>query len=80
MLLESRVHNWRRDPSARGAYSYQRVGGIDAPRNLARPLRGTLFFAGEAADPEGRTGTVHGAIRSGRRAATQLARRLGVRS
>ena len=41
-----------------------------------KPLRGTLFFAGEAADSEGATGTVHGAIASGRRAARQTLRSL----
>jgi monoamine oxidase len=66
------THNWRDDPFARGAYSYLVVGGTDAPTKLSRPLEQTLFFAGEATDPEGRTGTVHGAIATGRRAAEQL--------
>jgi monoamine oxidase len=70
------THDWEHDPFARGAYSYQMVGGSDAPAALARPLRGTLFFAGEASDAEGRTGTVHGAIASGRRAARQIVRAL----
>jgi len=70
------VHNWVRDPYARGAYSYIVVGGSDAPPKLARPMARTLFFAGEASDPEGRTGTVHGAIATGRRAASQVLRTL----
>jgi monoamine oxidase len=68
------THDWEHDPFARGAYSYSAVGGAEAPSWLARPLRGTLFFAGEAADSEGGTGTVHGAIASGRRAAKQVTR------
>jgi len=40
---------------------------------------GTLFFAGEATDAEGRTGTVHGAIASGRRAAAQVEKALAPR-
>jgi len=68
------THNWEADPYTRGAYSYIVVGGDDAPAKLARPLRRTLFFAGEASDPEGRTGTVHGAIATGRRAAKQALR------
>ncbi len=36
------------------------------------PLEQTLFFAGEATDYTGHNGTVHGAIRSGRRAAKEL--------
>jgi monoamine oxidase len=66
------THDWEHDPFSRGAYSYQAVGGSESPAALARPLRATLFFAGEAADAEGRTGTVHGAIASGRRAAKQV--------
>jgi monoamine oxidase len=70
-------HDWCGDPFARGAYSYVLVGGSDAAETLSRPLRRTLFFAGEATDAEGRTGTVHGAIATGHRAAAQAARALG---
>ena len=70
------THDWGRDPFARGAYSYMVVGGSDAPAKLARPVTRTLFFAGEASDGDGRTGTVHGAIATGRRAATQVLRAL----
>jgi monoamine oxidase len=69
-------HDWMHDAFARGAYSYQKVGGSDAPAALARPIGGTLFFAGEATDEEGRNGTVHGAIATGRRAARQVVRAL----
>ena len=70
------THDWEHDPFARGAYSYAAVGGIDAPSALARPIRRTLFFAGEASETEGGTGTVDGAIASGRRAAQQVLRLL----
>jgi monoamine oxidase len=70
------THDWQHDPFSRGAYSYALVGGADAPRHLARPITLTLWFAGEAADAEGRTGTVHGAIGSGQRAALSVARAL----
>ncbi len=76
MVEDSWTHNWVHDPFARGAYSYQKAGGVDAPAMLARPLAGTLFFAGEATDTEGATGTVHGAIATGRRAARQVQRAL----
>ena len=69
-------HDWIHDPCSRGAYSYQLVGGAGAPESLARPLRETLFFAGEACAPDGRTGTVDGAIASGARAAHAVARAL----
>ncbi|HEY6477194.1 MAG TPA: NAD(P)/FAD-dependent oxidoreductase [Polyangia bacterium] len=64
-------HNWLADPFARGAYSYAGVGGSEAGTELAAPIDGTLFFAGEATESDGQNGTVHGAIASGRRAAKQ---------
>jgi monoamine oxidase len=70
------THNWELDPFARGAYSYQRVGAANATDVLSRPLKGTLFFAGEATGTGGGTGTVDGAIATGRRAARQLVRAL----
>ena len=70
------THDWQDDPFARGAYSYALVGGAETAAQLARSIKGTLWFAGEAADPEGRNGTVHGAIGSGRRAAHLVIRAL----
>jgi monoamine oxidase len=69
------LHNWSTDPYSCGAYSYVRVGGSDAPSapsRLAAPVAGTLFFAGEATDDAGHTGTVHAALASGRNAARSL--------
>jgi monoamine oxidase len=65
------THDWRSDPHARGAYSYVRVGGLGSGRRLARPVEGTLFFAGEATE-EDLSGTVEGALASGLRAARQV--------
>jgi len=65
-------HDWINDPFTRGAYSYPLVGGHRASVRLARPVDNTIWFAGEAADREGRTGTVHGAIASGWRAADEI--------
>jgi monoamine oxidase len=75
-LQSSYVHDWGDDPFARGAYSYVMVDGLDAVRQLAEPLADTLFFAGEATDTEWRTGTVHGAIATGGRAAREIAERV----
>ena len=66
------THDWQADPFSCGAYSYAVVGGSEAPQELAKPVAGTLFFAGEATDPEGHNGTVHGAITSGKRAAKEM--------
>ncbi len=71
LLEDWHTHNWKRDPFSRGAYTYTGVGGVPAPRALAHPVAGTLFFAGEATDSE-QSGTVAGAIASGERAAREL--------
>jgi monoamine oxidase len=52
------------------------VGGSPVQRTLARPVEGTLFFAGEATEPD-ETGTVSGALASGARAARQVLKALG---
>jgi monoamine oxidase len=67
------THDWSNDPFARGAYSYTRVGGTKASSRLAQGVEKTILFAGEHADTEGRNGTVHGAIASGRAAADLIA-------
>jgi monoamine oxidase len=71
-VAASFVHDWQADPFSRGAYSYTAVGGMDAAQALAAPVDGTLFFAGEATNVDGYTGTVHGAIATGLRAAKEL--------
>ncbi len=68
----SYFHNWKTDPYFRGAYSYVPVSARGAREALAKPQSGTLFFAGEAADIQGRGSTVHGAIASGRKAAALI--------
>lgn len=75
-LQAAYVHNWAQDPYARGAYSYLAAGGANAREMLAKPLGGTLFFAGEATDTTGEATTVTGALRSGARAALEVDRHL----
>jgi len=72
LVQEYFVHDWQSDPYCRGAYSYALADSKEAAHRLAAPLRNTLFFAGEATDFSGHNGTVHGAIASGQRAATEL--------
>ena len=67
-----RVADWQIDPLVRGAYSWVPVGGLDSPRLLSQPIESTLFFAGEATNTENETGTVHGALATGQRAAAEL--------
>jgi monoamine oxidase len=71
-LVGIHTHSWHADPFARGAYSYVTVNGMEAVRTLAAPVAGTLFFAGEATNSDGHTGTVHGAIATGQRAAREI--------
>ena len=65
-LVDWRMHDWGRDPYARGAYSFPVAGLEDGASRLAEPVAETLFFAGEATASE--IGTVHGALASGQRA------------
>jgi predicted flavoprotein YhiN len=58
-----------------------RIGGRILTRRHAQStvpieLGAELFFAGEVADAEGATGTVHAALATGHRAAGQVARAL----
>ncbi len=71
------MHDWGRDPFARGAYSYVTVGGGKARAALAAPVDGSLFFAGEATSGDGEGGTVNGALETGERAAAEVAVSLG---
>jgi monoamine oxidase len=66
------THDWAADPFARGAYSYVRVGGIEAQAALASPVDDTVFFAGEATEVAGHQATVHGALFAGQRAADEV--------
>ena len=72
LLTAAHHHDWQADPYARGAYSYAPSGAADASAVLSQPVAQTLFFAGEHTDITGHPGTVHGALRSGLRAARQV--------
>ncbi len=68
--------DWSQDPLAGGGYAVFPVGSEGVAEELARPVSGTLFFAGEATEA-GFAGTVDGALRSGERAARQVLESLG---
>jgi monoamine oxidase len=72
-------HDWSHDPFSRGAYSYTPVGATHLAAELAAPVKGTLFFAGEATDSTGEQGTVHAALESGKRAAMEMVEALEAR-
>jgi len=65
--------DWSRTAWIRTAYSWLPVGALDEPAALAAPVGDRLFFAGEASDTENAAGTVHGALRTGLRAAAEIA-------
>jgi monoamine oxidase len=71
-LRNSYQHDWQSDPYTLGAYSYAPAGALDCSAQMAEPVENTLFFAGEHTDVTGHWGTVHGALRSGLRAAQQV--------
>jgi monoamine oxidase len=71
-LIRWSQHDWLADVRSLGAYCYVPRGAINASDELSVPVQATLFFAGEHTDISGHWGTVHGALRSGYRAAEQV--------
>ena len=67
------VHRWTTDPWSRGAYTFLPPGArLEDRRQLAAPVDGRLFFAGEATATDGHSATVAGALTTGRRAAEEF--------
>jgi monoamine oxidase len=64
-LVASRAINWRNDPFARGAYSYDTPKTRAARSALRHPDGGGIFFAGEALYAGPDMGTVEAALASG---------------
>jgi monoamine oxidase len=62
------AHGWRRDPFARGSYSFALPGAAPCRAALAAPVEGRLFFAGEACSATDYS-TAHGAWTTGTEAA-----------
>jgi monoamine oxidase len=74
-LGRSQVTQWGAEPWTLGAFAAASPGGQGARRVLMEPLRGRVYFAGEAVH-ETLGGTVAGAWESGERAANLVLRRL----
>lgn len=65
------ITRWSQDPYSYGAYSFYKLGSKPVMRDdLAAPIGNRVFFAGEATHRQ-MFATVHGALLSGQRAATQ---------
>lgn len=77
--VEARLVDWVNDPYSRGGYSFVRPGHRGVRELLAAPTP-PLLWAGEASAPESDAATVHGALLSGRRAATEVLKLLRPRA
>ena len=68
------VSRWDKDRFSLGSYSGLPIGASPlTPKPLCSPHSdGRLFFAGEATAPAGLRGTIHGAMRSGKRQARAM--------
>lgn len=70
--VDHQITRWASDGYALGSYSFNKVGSDpDMRDDLAAAIGGRVFFAGEATD-SGSFATVHGAYRSGLRAAREI--------
>jgi monoamine oxidase len=70
--VDAQITRWASDPLAFGSYSFNALGATpDMRDDLARPVDGRIFFAGEATERD-YFATVHGAYLSGLRAAEQI--------
>lgn len=70
-LRHAVVTDWLTHPFTHGGQSYVRPGYGNARAELARPIDGRIFFAGEACSQTA-WGTVHGAHETGRAAVAAL--------
>jgi monoamine oxidase len=72
LYVGGKIVRWHEKRYSRMGYSFLPVGCLASLRDrLADPLLPTLFFAGEATNRE-QPSTVHGALQSGARAASQV--------
>ena len=67
------IQDWTKEKYIRGGLSYLKPEGSNQDRlNLATPLGEKIYFAGEATDGQGESGTINGALLSGERAANEI--------
>ena len=67
------VKDWTKDEYIKGGFSYPLVGTTNADRkDLSLPLADKLYFAGEATDVDGDSGTVSGALNSAARVVEEV--------
>ena len=67
------IQDWSKEKHVRGGIAYLKPEGSNQDRvNLALPVNDKIFFAGEATDAHGDSGTINGALLSGERAANEI--------
>ncbi len=67
------VKDWTKDEYIKGGFSYPLVGANNVDRkDLSLPLSDKLYFAGEATDVDGDSGTVSGALNSAARVVEEI--------
>ena len=67
------VKDWTKDEFIKGGFSYPLVGATNVDRkDLSLPISDKLYFAGEATDVEGDSGTVSGALNSAVRVVEEI--------
>lgn len=67
------IQDWGKEPFIKGGIAYLKPGGTHADREaLAATINNSVFFAGEATDVNGESGTVNGALLSAERAAKEI--------
>lgn len=67
------IQDWTKEKYIRGGVAYLKPGGSNQHRiNLGSAVNDRIFFAGEATDGHGESGTINGALLSGERAANEV--------
>jgi monoamine oxidase len=73
-IAEWHVADWLNDPYALGAYSYPTINTPHARSLLSRPVKDTLYFAGEHLYDGSAMGTVEAALVNGKETAEKIQR------
>jgi monoamine oxidase len=72
-IVDSKVVFWSDMPYIKGTYSYQKVGGSMNNRvELSKAINNKIFFAGEATNANGKSGSIHGAMETANRVTTEV--------
>ena len=67
------IQDWSKEEFIKGGYSYPLVNATnDDRKNISLPISDKVFFAGEATDVNGDSGTINGALTSAERVAEEV--------